>query len=154
MFDEGEELPDNDYSALSEFRYAIRRFLHFSEEAARAAGLEPQQHQLLLAVKGLSLCGSPTIRDIAERLQLRHHSTVELLDRMAEHGLIERTRDTVDQRRVLISLTPAGEDILNKLSLLHRTELRSSGPALVEALNALIGEPNRILAEKPASQSR
>ncbi|GHO84022.1 MarR family winged helix-turn-helix transcriptional regulator [Dictyobacter formicarum] len=150
MFDE--ELSDNDYSALSEFRYAIRRFIHFSEEAARAAGLEPQQHQLLLAVKGLSLRGSPTIRDIAERLQLRHHSTVELLDRMAEHGLIERTRDTADQRRVLITLTSAGEDILKKLSLLHRTELRSSGPALVEALNALIGESDRTLAEKPISK--
>ncbi|GCE17092.1 MarR family winged helix-turn-helix transcriptional regulator [Dictyobacter kobayashii] len=137
MFDE--DLSDNDYSALSEFRYAIRRFIHFSEEAARAAGLEPQQHQLLLAVKGLSLHGSPTIRDIAERLQLRHHSTVELLDRMAEHGLIERTRDTTDQRRVLITLTPAGEEILKKLSLLHRTELRSAGPALVDALNSLIG---------------
>ncbi|GLV56751.1 MarR family transcriptional regulator [Dictyobacter sp. S3.2.2.5] len=151
MFDE--VLTDNDYSALSEFRYAIRRFLHFSEEAARATGLEPQQHQLLLAVKGLSLRGSPTIRDIAERLQLRHHSTVELLDRMAEHGLIERTRDTVDQRRVLITLTPAGEDILKKLSLLHRTELRSSGPALVEALNALIGEPAQSLPDRSGAKS-
>ncbi|GCE03349.1 MarR family winged helix-turn-helix transcriptional regulator [Dictyobacter aurantiacus] len=151
MFDE--VLTDNDYSALSEFRYAIRRFLHFSEEAARAAALEPQQHQLLLAVKGLSLRGSPTIRDIAERLQLRHHSTVELLDRMAEHGLIERTRDTVDQRRVFITLTPTGEDILKKLSLLHRTELRSSGPALVEALNALIGEPTQSLPDRSGATS-
>lgn len=153
MFDE-EELSDNDYSALSEFRYAIRRFIHFSEEAARAAGLEPQQHQLLLAVKGLSLRGSPTIRDIAERLQLRHHSTVELLDRMAEHGLIERTRDTADQRRVLITLTSAGEDILKKLSLLHRTELRSSGPDLVEALNALIGLSAQSLPDEPISRSQ
>jgi DNA-binding MarR family transcriptional regulator len=138
MFDE--ELSDTDYHALSEFRYEIRRFIHFSEGSARTAGLEPQQHQLLLAVKGLSLHGKVTISDIAERLQLRHHSTVELLDRMTDHGLIQRTRDTVDQRRVLIVLTSAGEEVLRHLSLLHRTELRSTGPALVRALNALIGD--------------
>lgn len=145
MFDE--EISDTDYHALSEFRYEIRRFIHFSEDSARTAGLEPQQHQLLLAVKGLSLNGKVTISDIAERLQLRHHSTVELLDRMAEHGLVQRMRDTVDQRRVLIILTSAGEEVLRHLSLLHRTELRSTGPALVRTLNALIRDTSTYALE-------
>ncbi|GCF09745.1 MarR family winged helix-turn-helix transcriptional regulator [Dictyobacter arantiisoli] len=139
MFDE--ELSDMDYQALSEFRYEIRRFMRFSEESARAAGLEPQQHQLLLALKGLSMQGNVTISALAERLQLRHHSTVELLDRMAEHGFVQRTRDTADQRRVLITLTTAGETVLRHLSLLHRTELRSAGPALVRTLEALTDHP-------------
>ena len=105
---------------------------------AREVGLEPQQHQLLLALKGLPAGRNATVGDLAERLQLRHHSTVELIDRLVERGLIERSRDETDQRRVLINLTPSGEEVLQKLSLLHRTELQSTGPGLVQALNKLI----------------
>ncbi len=101
-------------------------------------GLEPQQHQLLLALKGLPQGRNATVGDLAERLQLRHHSTVELIDRLVERGLIERSRDETDQRRVLIKLTSYGEEVLQKLSVLHRTELQSTGPALVHALNELI----------------
>lgn len=127
-----------EYQALAEFRYQLRRFLHFSEQAARAVGLEPQQHQLLLALKGLPEERLATVGELAERLQIQHHSTVELVNRMVDRNLIERTRDERDQRKVLISLTSYGEEVLRKLSLLHRTELRSTGPALVRALDALI----------------
>jgi DNA-binding MarR family transcriptional regulator len=133
-----DELTMNDYQALAEFRYQIRRFLHFSEQAAREAGLEPQQHQLLLALKGLPERRKATIGELAERLQIQHHSTVELIDRMVERDLIQRNRDEEDQRRVIIKLTPEGEEVLRKLSLLHHTELQATGPSLVQALNRLI----------------
>ena len=96
----------------------------------------------MLALKGLPNGRNATVGDLAERLQLRHHSTVELIDRLAERSLIERTRDETDQRRVLINLTPNGEEVLQKLSALHRTELQSTGPALVQALNELINGRN------------
>ncbi len=127
-----------DYQALAEIRYQIRRFLHFSEQAAREAGLVPQQHQLLLALKGLPTGRKATISELAERLQLRHHSAVELIDRLVERGLIKRLRDETDQRRVIIHLTPQGEQVLRGLSLLHRHELQLAGPAFVRALGALL----------------
>ena len=133
-----DELTMNDYQALAEFRYQIRRFLHFSEQAAREAGLEPQQHQLLLALKGLPQGSKATIGEIARRLQIQHHSTVELIDRMVDRDLIQRSRDDEDQRRVIIKLTPLGEEVLRELSVLHRTELQTTGPSLVQALNRLI----------------
>ncbi|HZU66843.1 MAG TPA: MarR family transcriptional regulator [Ktedonobacteraceae bacterium] len=133
-----DELTMNEYQALAEFRYQIRRFLHFSEQVARETGLEPQQHQLLLALKGLPEGRKATIGELAERLQIQHHSTVELIDRMVEHHFIQRHRDEEDQRRVIIQLTPAGEGVLRKLSLLHHTELQTTGPTLVQALNRLI----------------
>lgn len=126
-----------EFRALAEFRYQLRRFLHFSEQAARAAGLEPQQHQLLLAIKGLPLEKVASVGELAERLQIQHHSAVELINRTEERGLIERSRDENDQRRVLIRLTAFGDEVLQKLSLLHRMELQSTGPALVKALYAL-----------------
>ena len=137
-----DQLTMNDYQALAEFRYQIRRFLHFSEQAAREAGLEPQQHQLLLALKGLPESSKATIGEIARRLQIQHHSTVELVDRMVDRNLIQRSRDDEDQRRVIIKLTAQGEEVLGKLSLLHHTELQSTGPTLVQALNKLIDTKN------------
>jgi DNA-binding MarR family transcriptional regulator len=131
------DISQAEYRALAEFRYELRRFLHFSEKAARAAGLEPQQHQLLLAIKGLPTNKDATVGELAERLQIQHHSAVELVNRIAERGLLERRRDENDQRRVLVSLTPYGEAVLKKLSLLHRTELRTTWPLLVQVLNAL-----------------
>ena len=132
-----------EYQALAEFRYQIRRFLHFSEQEARATGIEPQQHQLLLALKGLPEGRQATIGELAERLQLQHHSTVELVNRLVERDLVQRCRDEGDQRRVLVSLTPRGEEVLRELSFEHRAELRSNGPALVQALNALILSADR-----------
>jgi len=129
-----------DYHALAEMRYQIRRFLHFSEQAAREADFTPQQHQLLLALKGLPTGRQATISELAERLQLQHHSTVELIDRLVERGLIARLRDDIDRRRVIIQLTPQGEHLLVNLSLLHCTELQTAGPALVRALRPLLAD--------------
>ncbi len=127
-----------DYRALSEFRYQIRRFMRFSEQMARSAGLEPQQHQLLLAIKGLPESRKAAIGELAERLQIQHHSTVELVDRMMERGFVERTRDEADQRRVIVHLTEQGEEILRRLSATVLAELSVTGPTLVHALSILI----------------
>lgn len=132
------EIHPEEYRALAEFRYQIRRFLRFSEEAARAAGIEASQHQLLLALKALSLDGRPTIRDLAERLQVRHHSVVGLIDRLVERNLVGRSRGEEDQREVHIHLTDLGESVLRELSIHHRAELQHNGPALVRALQAVI----------------
>ncbi len=134
------DLAMSEYQALAEFRYQVRCFLAFSEQAARSMGIEPQQHQLLLALKGLSGRGKVTIGDLAERLKIQHNSTVELVNRMGERDLLQRNRDKQDQRRVLITLTPYGEEVQRKLSLLHHTELCSTGPVLVQILQALIGQ--------------
>ncbi|MBV8476256.1 MAG: MarR family transcriptional regulator [Acidobacteria bacterium] len=123
-----------DYQALAELRHQIRRFLHFSEQNAREAGLEPRQHQLMLALKGLPAGRRPRVAEIAERLQIQHHSAVELVNRLAEGGYVKRQRGTEDRREVLLSLTSKGEKVLKELSLQHRAELRSAGPALVKAL--------------------
>jgi DNA-binding MarR family transcriptional regulator len=123
-----------DYQSLAELRYQIRRFLHFSEQAARAAGLEPRQHQLMLTLKGLPAETRPTVGELAERLQIQHHSAVELVNRLATGGYVKRHRGDEDRREVLLSLTPKGERILRTLSLHHKAELRMRGPALVAAL--------------------
>jgi DNA-binding MarR family transcriptional regulator len=128
------------YHSLAEFRHHIRRFLHYSEQAAREHGLEPQQHQLLLAVKGLPEGIPPSIAEIAARLQLRHHTTVELIHRMEARDLLGRQLDPEDRRQVLIHLTQKGEDVLLSLSLAHRTELETMGPALMKALRRVLKE--------------
>ncbi|MCL4402037.1 MAG: MarR family transcriptional regulator [Acidobacteria bacterium] len=129
------ELSQEEYWALAEFRYRLRTFLRFSEDAARALGLEPSQHQLLLAAKVLR---DPTIGTLAERLHLRHHSVVGLVDRLVERGLVVRQRAESDRRQVRVFLTPQGEQILLQLSLHHRDELRRTGPNLVAALQAVL----------------
>jgi DNA-binding MarR family transcriptional regulator len=123
-----------DYESLAELRYQIRRFLHFSKQAARVAGLEPQQHQLMLSLKGLPRNLRPRIGELAERLQIRHHSAVELVNRLSVGGYVRRHRGSEDSREALLSLTPRGEKVLKKLSLQHRAELRVRGPALLAAL--------------------
>jgi DNA-binding MarR family transcriptional regulator len=123
-----------DYESLAELRYQVRRFLHFSEQAAREAGLEPRQHQLMLTLKGLPPGTRPRIGELAERLQIQHHSAVELVNRLATGGYVRRHRGGDDRREVLLSLTPKGEKVLRELSLHHKAELRMRGPALVAAL--------------------
>jgi len=125
---------------MAEFRYQIRRFLRFSENAARQVGIEPQQHQLLLAVRGLPDGVKPTIRALAERMQLQHHSTVELIDRLVERGFLCRLRATDDRRHVLVKLTRDGEKFLQKLALHHLHELQSVGPTFVKVLRSLIAK--------------
>ena len=128
---------DEDYQSLAEFRYQIRRFLHFSEQAARAAGMEPHQHQLLLALRGMP-GAQADIGTLAERLQIQHHSTVELVDRLAARGLVTRSRAVADRRHVVIELTERGAAELEKLAQSHLEELRRNGPMLVEALETLL----------------
>ncbi len=130
----------DDYRRLAEFRYQIRRFLAFSTQAARAAGLEPRQHQLLLALKGLPSDLEPTIGELANRLQIRHNTAVELVNRLEAHGLIERQKSDDDRRKVLLSITPRGETVLEELSRHHLRELRTIGPELVHMLSALTDE--------------
>ena len=125
---------------MAELRYQIRKFLRFSENAARQAGIEPQQHQLLLAIRGLPDGASPTIGVLAERMQLQHHSTVELVDRLVDRNFLCRLRSTNDRRQVLVKLTHDGEEFLQKLSLHHLEELQSAGPTFVKVLNSLIGD--------------
>jgi DNA-binding MarR family transcriptional regulator len=152
-----EALALSDYEALAELRYQIRRFLSFSEHAARGAGLEPRQHQLMLALKGLPRKARPTIGELAERLRIQHHSAVELVNRLVSAGHIQRARAGEDRREVLLSLTPKGEKVLRQLSLHHRAELRSAGPALVAALRrAMQGSrgSNAIRAKASAARKK
>lgn len=127
-----------EYRALAQARYQIRRFLNFSEASARAVDLEPQQHQLLLAIRGLPEGASPTIGRIAERLQIQHHSAVELVRRSVDKGLIRKRPSGLDRREVLLEITARGRQLLEKLAITHRTELRSLAPALLEALSSLV----------------
>lgn len=115
---------DADYGEILAFRDQIRRFLHWSEAAARDAGLTPAQHQLLLAVRGHRGHTAPTIGDIAEHLQVRHHSAVGLIDRAEQAGLVERVPDTDDGRVVRVRLRRAGRRALDDLTVSHIAELR------------------------------
>lgn len=126
------------YRALAEFRYEIRRFQNLSEQAARAAGIEPQQYQALLAIRGLPDTSKATVGVLAERLQIQHHSAVELADRLESHGLLKRTRSRTDRRNVLLRLTHRGEEILRQIALPHRAELRSSGRTILHALQTVL----------------
>jgi DNA-binding MarR family transcriptional regulator len=129
---------DDDYRALSDFRHHLRRFLAFSERAARDVGLEPRQHQVLLALRALPHDVSPTVGALAERMVLRHHTVVELVDRLERRGLVRRTRARDDRRRAEITITARGVAQLEKLSLAHREELASTGHDLVTALRRVL----------------
>lgn len=121
---------DEDYRRLLGFRTELRRFLRWSEDEARAAELTPAQHQLLLAVRGHADPAGPTIGELAEYLVLRHHSVVELIDRAAKAGLVERVGDEADHRVVRLQLTRRGEQAIEQLSRLHLEELRRLAPLL------------------------
>lgn len=120
--------------SLAEFRFTLRRFLHFSEEAATRAGLAPQQHQLLLQIAGAPEGTVTAVGYLADRLALRHHSVVELGNRCEEAGLIVRKRDPHNRRQVVLKLTPEGSRILQELSADHSRELNELGPQLIQAL--------------------
>jgi len=132
-----------DYVALARFRHEIRRFQNFSEQAARQAGIEPQQHQVLLAIKGLPAGSDATVGMLADRLLIRHHSAVELSDRLESKGLIRRSRSRSDRRAVILHLTRRGEKVLSRLSLPHRSELRSAARDLLHALEAALAPTSR-----------
>jgi DNA-binding MarR family transcriptional regulator len=132
------DLSIDQYRDLAEFRRQIRQFLHFSEATAKENHIEPQQHQLLLAVQGLPEGAKPTVREIATRLFIQHHSAVELVNRLEITGAIARTPSAEDKREVLVRLTPTGRAILRRLALAHRTEMERSGPELARALNSVL----------------
>lgn len=119
-----------EYESLAAFRYALRQFLHYSEQAAVSAGLTPQQHQALLALKGFPGRDEITIGELAERMQIRHHSAVELVDRLCAEGLVRRKASTADRRQVRITLTARGLQSLERLSASHKDELRRIAPSL------------------------
>lgn len=125
------------YRVLEEFRYDIRRFLNFSERAARRVGVEPHQHQALLAIKAAQGTNA-TVGFLADRLLIRHHSAVELSDRLERKKLIRRSRSETDRREVFLSLTGRGERLLQQLSESHRNELRTTGPKLLNALRGVV----------------
>jgi DNA-binding MarR family transcriptional regulator len=122
------------YEALARFRYELRKFQAFSKAAAYEAGLTPQQHQALLTIRGFSSIGFVSVGDLAEFLLIRHHTAVELMNRMTKLGLLSRSVDEADGRRVLVKLTKEGERRLRKLSRIHLEELRAIGPTLTKIL--------------------
>jgi DNA-binding MarR family transcriptional regulator len=135
-----------EFEILAQFRYSLRQFLRFSELAARSAGLTPQQHQVLLAIKGYPGPDPISVGKLAERLQVRHHSAVELVDRLQTQGLTRRKLTADDRRQVLLELTPRGERVLEKLSATHQEQLRNLAPqleALLASLRQDTGQPGR-----------
>lgn len=132
------KLSVSDYQALGEFRFQIRKFLHFSDLAIAAAGLERAQYQLLLTIKGLPAELRPRIRDVANRMLIQHHSAVELVNRLEAAGYVRRERAEGDRREVLLVLTPKGEKVIAELALHHHEELQDAAPALVSALRRVM----------------
>jgi DNA-binding MarR family transcriptional regulator len=130
-----------DYRALAELRYRIRHFLCATDATARQLGLEPQQYLLLLAIRGLPEGTKATIRTLAERLALKHNSTVELINRLERNGYARRSRSRDDRRCVVVSLRPRGEKLLERVAQQRITELRAGGAALVNSIDTLLGRP-------------
>ena len=127
-------MTDRDYLRLATFRLTLRRFMEFSAAAARARGLTPPQHQALLVIRALAPTGNATISEVARWLMSRHHSTVELADRLVALGLVRRRADPADRRRVTLLLTPKAVRLLERLSATHLAELRRIGPTLQQML--------------------
>jgi len=130
------------YEMLAAFRYQLRQFLHFSEQAAQKAGLTPRQHQALLVIKGFPNRESITIGELAEQLHIAHHSAVGLVDRSVEQNLIIREQGLEDRRQVYIKLTGHGSEVLEQLSGAHRAEIRRLGPRLRSLLKSLMRDQN------------
>ncbi len=143
------EITTAEYHALAELRYRIRQFIREGDNVARAAGLEPQQYLLLLAIRGLPEGEEATIQALAERLALKHHSVVELIDRLETHGYVRRTRGRDDRRRVLVTLLPRGERMLAQVAQHRIGELRATGHELVRAIDQLLEIPRLRRRGKP-----
>jgi DNA-binding MarR family transcriptional regulator len=132
------QISQNEYETLAELRYSLRQFLHFSEEAAHRAGLAPQQHQALLAIKGFR-GGGITIGELAERLQVRHHSAVGLVNRLVLKKFVVRQHLAKDRRQVSLELTKLGDQMLENLSAAHKEQLHRIGPQIESLLKRLRG---------------
>jgi len=144
----------SDYQALAEFRYQIRSFLHFSEQAVKKAGLQRGQYQLMLAIKGMPAGVRPRIRELAGRMEIRHHSAVELVNRLEARGFVHRTRAQDDRREVLLALTAKGEKVLSELALHHHEELRSTGPELAAVLQRIMREGNETASPESSARKK
>jgi DNA-binding MarR family transcriptional regulator len=129
---------DAEYRALAELRYRIRHFIQEGDAAAQRANLEPQQYLMLLAIRGLPQGAPATIRTLAERMALKHHSAVELIDRLESHGLARRSRSAGDKREVRVSLMPHGSKLLERVARDRLSELKASGATLANAITALV----------------
>jgi DNA-binding MarR family transcriptional regulator len=140
-----------EYKALAEFRYQIRKYLRYMEEAARSYGYHPQQYQFLLAIEGLPDGQTPTIKTLAERMQLNHNSTVELVDRCEQRGLLQRTHDGVSRREVTLVPTSAGIRMMEDQASASRAELQEIGPVLFASLQRLMEQaPPEVIAKRNA----
>ena len=149
-----EKITESEYRALAELRHRIRKFLQEGDATARQSGLAPQQYLLLLAIRGLPEGQEASIRALAERLSLRHHSTVELIDRMEARGYVKRMRGREDRRQVLISLQPRGEKLLERVVEQRIIELRADGRALVQAISALLESGGRFSTKQAGKRRR
>jgi DNA-binding MarR family transcriptional regulator len=145
------EITDAEYGALAELRFRIRQFLREGDAAARKAGLEPQQYLLLLAIRGLPRGSEATIRVLAERLALKHHSAVELIDRLEGHGLVRRQRSDGDRREVRVTLRPRGARLLESVARQRIGELRAGGAALAKAIHTLVQQESKL---RPGAEGR
>jgi DNA-binding MarR family transcriptional regulator len=132
-----------EYQAMAELRYRVRLFLREGDAAARSAGLEPQQYLLLLAIRGLPADSAAKIQALADSLLIKHHSAVELVDRLEKRGLVRRTRDRDDRRQVLVSLLPKGQRVLERVVQQRINEVRAGGSQLVRAIDALLQDPHK-----------
>jgi DNA-binding MarR family transcriptional regulator len=132
-------LPKSEYETLAAFRYALRRFIHFSEDAAQAAGITGQQYQAMLAISGFPGRDQVTVGELAERLQLRHHSAVGLADRLVMENLAVRVPSKKDRRQVLLQLTERGENLVEMIASAHRKQLKQIGPEISHLLARLGG---------------
>ncbi len=129
------KFPKESYQALAEFRYALRTFLAFSEQAAGEVGLSPQQYQALLAIKGAPERPELGVGEIADRLMIRHHSAVELVDRLSKSEFVTREIDKSDRRRVKVRLTPKAERVMDRLAAAHLRELKGIRPVLEQLMS-------------------
>jgi DNA-binding MarR family transcriptional regulator len=139
---------------LAEFRFQLRKFLHFSSLAAGAAGIRTQQYQLLQCIWGMPEELDPTIANVAARMLLKHNSAVELVDRTIEQGLLRRCPDPTDHRRILLRMTPQGEKMLGSLAAWHLRELEETGPELIRALRRVLLTPQALNGEASAKEIR
>jgi DNA-binding MarR family transcriptional regulator len=136
------QITKREYEALADWRYALRRFLKFSHDAARDAGLPAQQHQALLAIKGYPDRDYVTVGELADQPLLKHHSAVGIVDRLARRELVERRVSAVDRRRIEVRLTARGEALVRRLSAAHLEELRQFRPTLQRLVESIErGEP-------------
>ena len=142
------DLSTAEYQALAEMRYRIRKFLREGDTVASDTGLEPQQYLLLLMIRGIPSGQEATVRNLAERLVLKHHSVVELIDRMETHGYVRRSRSREDRRSVLVSLMPRGAKLLEQVAQHRVGELRASGAALASAIAALLKNSHALHGKK------